>query len=150
MNTALAVTDARAMGFDDAIFLTDDGAVSEGSAMNLFLIRNNKLITPSRTQNILEGITRDTVLTLASQEMGLEIEERLIDRTELYFADEAFFCGTGAQIAPITKIDNREIGTGEVGNLTKQLQDLYFQVVKNQLMPYTEWCTMVELNKATV
>lgn len=145
MNTALAVTDARKNGFDDAIFLTDAGTVSEGSAMNLFLVKDGKLMTPSKTEDILEGITRDTVITLASAELGLETVERTIDRTELYHADEAFFCGTGAQIAPITKIDNRPVGTGKPGTITRQIQDLYFAAVKNKLPQYQDWCTLVQL-----
>jgi branched-chain amino acid aminotransferase len=144
MNTALAVTDARKMGFDDAIFLTQEGTVSEGSAMNLFLIRDGKLVTPSKTEDILEGITRDTIMTLAKQELGIDTEERSIDRTELYHADEAFFCGTGAQVAAITKIDNRPVGNGQPGQLTRQIQDLYFDVVKNKRPQYSHWCTVVQ------
>ncbi len=145
MNTALAVTDARKMGFDDAIFLTQEGTVSEGSAMNLFLIKDGKLATPSKTEDILEGITRDTLITLAKNELGIETEERTIDRTELYHADEAFFCGTGAQVAAITQIDNRAVGTGKPGKLTRQIQDLYFDVVKNKVAQYSPWCTIVQL-----
>lgn len=144
MNTALAVTDARKMGYDDAIFLTNEGTVSEGSAMNLFIIKDGKLVTPSRTEDILEGITRDTIITLAKQELGLETEERTIDRTELYHADEAFFCGTGAQVAAISHIDNRPVGEGKPGKLTRQIQDLYFGVVKNQYPQYSHWCTVVQ------
>lgn len=145
MNTALAVTDARKMGYDDAIFLTGEGTVSEGSAMNLFLIKEGKLVTPSKTEDILEGITRDTIITLAKQELGLDTEERTIDRTELYHADEAFFCGTGAQVAAISRIDNRPVGEGKPGQLTRQIQDLYFDVVKNKLPQYSHWCTVVQL-----
>lgn len=144
MNTALAVTDARKMGYDDAIFLTNEGTVSEGSAMNLFIIKDGKLVTPSKTEDILEGITRDTIITLAKQELGLDTEERTIDRTELYHADEAFFCGTGAQVAAISRIDNRPVGEGKPGKLTRQIQDLYFNVVKNKLPQYSHWCTVVQ------
>jgi branched-chain amino acid aminotransferase len=143
MNTALAVSDARKMGFDDAILLTHEGTVSEGSAMNLFLVKNGKLITPATTENILEGITRDTLMTLARQELGIETVERVIDRTELYTADEAFFCGTGAQVAPIGQIDLRPVGAGEVGPITRQIQNLYFDVVKNKVPAYSDWCTVV-------
>ena len=143
MNTALAVTDARRMGFDDAIFLTEGGTVYEGSAMNLFIVKNGKLITPSKQEDILEGITRDTLITLAKNELGLDTEERSIDRTELYHANEAFFCGTGAQVAPITQIDKRSVGDGNPGPLTRQLQELYFKVVKAELPQYTDWCTLV-------
>ncbi len=144
MNTALAVTDARKMGYDDAIFLTGDGTVSEGSAMNLFLIRDGKLLTPSKTEDILEGVTRHTIMTLAKQELGLDTEERTIDRTELYHADEAFFCGTGAQVAAIGHIDNRPVGSGKPGPITRQIQELYFKVVKNQLPQYSHWCTVID------
>lgn len=145
MNTALAVTDARKMGYDDAIFLTGEGTVSEGSAMNLFLIKEGKLVTPSKTEDILEGITRETIITLAKQELGLDTEERTIDRTELYHADEAFFCGTGAQVAAISRIDNRPVGEGKPGSLTRKIQALYFDVVKNKLPKYSHWCTVVQL-----
>lgn len=145
MSTALAVTDARENGFDDAVFLTEDGHVSEGSAMNLFLVKDGKLLTPGVNQKILPGITRHSVITLATQELGLQVEEREIERTELYFSEEAFFCGTGAQIAPITQFDKRPVGDGMIGKITAQLQQLYFQTVKNQLAHYTEWCTVVKL-----
>jgi branched-chain amino acid aminotransferase len=145
MNTALAVTDAHSMGFDDAIFLTEAGTVAEGSAMNLFLVKDGKLVTPCKTEDILEGITRDTIITIAQRELGIETEERTIDRTELYHADEAFFCGTGAQVAPITRIDNRAVGDGEVGPITNRIQNLYFDVVKNKLPQYRHWCTLLDL-----
>jgi len=145
MNTALAVTDARKMGFDDAIFLTDAGTVSEGSAMNLFLIKDGQLITPGKTEDILEGITRDSIITLAKNELGMPTVERTIDRTELYLADEAFFCGTGAQVSPITAIDNRPIGTGKPGHWTTKIQAMYFDCVKHKLPQYSHWCTLVQL-----
>ncbi len=145
MNTALAVTDARNMGFDDAIFLTESGHVSEGSAMNLFLYKDGKLITPSASQNILVGITRDSIMTIAHREESVATEERQIDRTELYYADEAFFCGTGAQIAPITSIDNRPVGNGKVGEFTKKLQAHYFDVAKHKRNGYEDWCKLVQL-----
>jgi branched-chain amino acid aminotransferase len=145
MNTALAITDAKRSGFDDAIVLTEAGKVSEGSAMNLFLVRNWKLITPSSTENILEGITRDTIIQLAKDELGLEVVERQVERTELYVCDEAFFCGTGAQVAPVTMIDHRPVGSGEIGDISKQLQALYFKVVRNQLPKYSDWCQVVEI-----
>ena len=147
MNTALAVTDARKMGFDDAVFLTEGGTVSEGSAMNLFLIHKGKLITPGHTENILEGITRASLMEIARKELGIETVERVVDRSELYFAEEAFFCGTGAQVAPITSFDNRLVGDGNVGPITKKLQDLYFKIVKNQMSAYASWCTVVPIKK---
>lgn len=148
MNTALAVTEARSRGYDDAIVLTHSGHVSEGSAMNIFLVRNGKLITPAVTENILEGITRATLIELAKNEFGIETEERTVNRTELYVADEAFFCGTGAQVAPITEIDERPVGTGKTGPITQKLQALYFDVVRNKVPKYSHWCTLVKIKQA--
>lgn len=145
MNTALAITDARSMGFDDAIFLTDAGTVSEGSAMNLFLIKDGLLHTPGKTDDILEGITRDTLITIVKNELGMETLERTIDRTELYQADEAFFCGTGAQVAPIAHIDGRPVGSGKPGPLTQKIQALYFDVVKNKYPQYKHWSRLVTI-----
>jgi len=145
MNTALVKTQALRDGYDDAIVLTQDGHVSEGSAMNLFMVRRGKLVTPAITEDILEGITRDTLMELAINELGMPVEERTVDRSELYVADELFFCGTGAQVAPITKVDKRPVGTGEIGAWSKQLQELYFKVVKNQVPKYSHWCQVIPL-----
>lgn len=139
-NTALIITDARRAGFDDAIVLSEDGTVTEGSAMNLFLVSEGKLVTTQTTDNILRGITRETLIQLAKEVMGLEVIERTIDRTELYVADEAFYCGTGAQVSPITTIDNRDLGDGKVGPISKELQKLYFDVVKGRVSEYKKWC----------
>jgi branched-chain amino acid aminotransferase len=144
MNTAIMITDAKRNGFDEVITLTQDGNVSEGSAMNIFLVRKGKLVTPPPTENILEGVTRDSIIILAREELGLEVEERTIDRTELYRCEEAFFTGTAAQVAPITKIDHREIGTGKIGPITQRVQKLYFDVVKNKVPKYSHWCTLVD------
>lgn len=143
MNAALIVTDAKRNGFDEAIVLTQDGHVSEGSAMNLMLIRDGKLITPPVTDNILEGVTRNTLIQIAREQLGLETVERSVDRTELYVADELFFCGTGAQVAGIGAVDHRMIGDGGIGPLTQQLQELYFRVVRNQVANYSGWLTVV-------
>jgi len=143
VNSALARSDAAIKGFDEAIVLNDDGHVSEGSAENLFLVRNGKLITPSITENILEGITRATIMQLASEVLGLEVVERRVDLTELYVADEAFFCGTGVQVAAITSIDRRLVGTGKIGPLTQRIRDLYFNVVRGNEAAYASWCTPV-------
>jgi branched-subunit amino acid aminotransferase/4-amino-4-deoxychorismate lyase len=111
---------SSAGGYEEAITLSSDGQhVSEGSAMNIFMVKNKKLITPPTYNDILEGITRNTVIELAKNELNLEVSERQIDRTELYIADELFFCGTGAQVSPIGSVDGRKIGSGEMGNLTK-------------------------------
>ena len=143
-NAALIATDAHRAGFDDAIVLSESGAVTEGSAMNLYLVENGKLITTNTTDNILEGVTRNTVKEFATDVLGLEVIERDIDRTELYIADEAFYCGTGAQVSPITKIDNRPLGDGKVGPITKQVQDYYFELVKGNVEKYkNDWCVPV-------
>jgi branched-chain amino acid aminotransferase len=142
-NTALIVTDAVRAGFDEAIVLDQAGQVTEGSAMNLYLVENGKLITTKTTDNILVGITRNTIKELAENEFGIEVVEREIDRTELYIADEAFYCGTGAQVSPITSIDHRILGDGNVGSITKKLQNLYFDVVKGKVPKYKHWCAPV-------
>ncbi len=143
VNAALQKTEALQNGFDEAIVLTSNSShVSEGSAMNIFMVKNNVLVTPPFTDDILEGITRDTIIKLAGDE-GIQVLERSIDRTELYGADELFFCGTGAQISPIGSVDRRTIGDGGMGRITKKLQDIYFRVVKNEIEKYSSWCTKV-------
>ncbi|MGC8838097.1 MAG: branched-chain amino acid transaminase [Anaerolineae bacterium] len=143
VNSAFSKTEAHLNGFDEAIVLTDDGHVSEGSAENIFLVRNGQLITPPVTDNILEGITRATVMDLARAELGIPTVERRIHRTELYIADEAFFCGTGVELVPIAEIDHRPVGAGGVGPITQKLQDLYAQVVRGKVPKYLSWCTPV-------
>ena len=130
-------------GFDDAIVLNQDGHVSEGSAANFMMIRDRVLITPPVTSNLLEGITRRTTLQLARDELGLEVVERDIDRTELYIAEEAFFCGTGVQMAAIGSIDHRLVGKGGTGPITQQLSDLYFRIVKGEEPKYQDWLTPI-------
>ena len=141
-NSALIKTDAHEAGFDDAVVLSENGQVTEGSAMTIFLVSNGKLITTTATDDILVGITRSTVIELA-KELGIPTEERTIDRTELYLADEVFCCGTGAQIVYVESIDHRVIGNGQIGQITKQIQDLYFDVVKGKVEKYKEWCTPI-------
>lgn len=145
VNTALAKTDAALSGFDDTIVLTDDGHIAEGSAMNLFLVRDGKLITPSVSNNILEGITRDTVIELARKELGLTVEARQVDRTEIYIADELFLCGTAAEVAPVTRVDHRSIGDGEIGPITSRIYDLFNQVIRGRHPDYLHWLTPVEV-----
>jgi branched-chain amino acid aminotransferase len=137
-NSALIKTDAVKSGFDEALVLTQDGHVSEGSAMNIFMVRNGTLITPSITENILEGITRRTAMELAREELGVQIIERPIDRTEIYMSDELFMTGTAAQI-----VDHREIGSGKMGPIASRLRELYQQVVHGRLAKYTHWNTPV-------
>ncbi|MBE9501225.1 MAG: branched-chain amino acid transaminase [Chloroflexi bacterium] len=141
VNSALAKTEAVDNGFDEAIMLTHDGHVSEGSGENIFLIMDGKLVTPSPSDNILIGITRDTVIKLANWELGIETLERQIDRSELYIADECFLTGTAAHVTPVLEIDHRKVGNGEVGSITKRLQDLYFNIVQGRNKKYIDWCT---------
>ncbi len=143
INSALAKTEAALNGFDEAIVLTHDGHVSEGSAENIFIVRDGVLITPPVTENILEGITRKVIIELARNELKLEVIERSIDRTELYAAEEIFLCGTGVQVASVVQVDRRNIGAGQIGPIVKKLRDLYFQVVRGQVSKYRAWCTPV-------
>jgi branched-chain amino acid aminotransferase len=143
VNSALQKTEAILNGYDEAIVLTQDGHVSEGSAMNLFLVKNNRLCTPLTTDDILEGITRRTIIELCQNELGIETVERKIDRTELYTADEMFFVGTGAQVSPILEVDHRSIGSGKIGKLTKNIMQLYFDVVRGKIKKYSNWLTKV-------
>jgi branched-chain amino acid aminotransferase len=142
INTALAVDEAHDYDADEAIFLTPDGHVSEGGGSNLFMVREGALVTPPVTDDILEGITRDSILELA-EELGILVEERKIDRTELYVAEEVFFCGTGAQVAPCVKIDGREVGNGEIGPVAKKIGDLYYGVAHGDDKRHPEWRTAV-------
>lgn len=150
VNTALAKTDAALAGFDDSIFLTESGKVSEGSAMNLFIVRNGKLISPAITENILEGITRNLIAEIAQRELGLEVVFRQLDRTELYVAEEAFFVGTGAQIAPITKIDNYDVGDAKPGPIASKLQALYFDICRGNNPAYKDALIEIEYEGASV
>jgi len=143
INSALIKTDAVMNGFDEAIVLTQAGHVSEGSAENLFIVRDGKLITSPVTEDILEGITRSTLIELAGKELAIETIERPIDRTELYVAEEAFFCGTGVQIVAITEIDHRPVETGKIGPIVTQLRDLYFSIARGEREDYMEWLTPV-------
>jgi branched-chain amino acid aminotransferase len=142
INAALAVDDLLESGFDDGIMLTPDGHVAEGTASNLFMVRGDKLITSPVSDAILEGITRATLLQLA-QDAGMQVEVRTIDRTELYVADELFMCGTGVQVAPVTKVDHRPIGSGRPGDKTLTLQKLYFDAVRGNNPAYRHWLTPV-------
>jgi branched-chain amino acid aminotransferase len=143
VNSALIKSEAVLNGFDEALVLTQDGHVAEGSAENVFVVRDGVLITPPVHANVLEGITRRTVMHLAQQELGLTVIERNIDRSEVYVADEAFFCGTGVQIASIASVEHRPIGSGGMGPITQQLRDLYFRVVRGQESKYMDWLTPV-------
>ena len=142
VNSAFAKSEAHWNGYDDAIVLNHDGHVAEGSAMNLFMVRHGRLITPPVSDNILEGITRNTVLQLA-HDLGIETVERSIDRTELYIADEVLFCGTGAQVAAVSEIDHRKIGDGKTGSIGQKLQETFFGIVRGKNKKYADWLTPV-------
>jgi len=144
INSALARQEATKLGFDEAIMLTQGGHLSEGSAENIFIVRDGVLITPPASDDILEGITRRTLLQLAD-DLGIKTQIRSIDRTELYIADEAFFSGTGVQVAWIAKVDNRTIGDGKRGPITTKLQDLYFSIVHGEEKNYQHWCTKIKV-----
>jgi branched-chain amino acid aminotransferase len=140
VNAALAKSEAEDAGFAEAIVLTQDGHVSEGSAANLFLVRDGTLVTPPPTDNILEGIVRGSVMRIA-EDLGLKVEVRSIDRTELYISDEMFLCGTGVQISPVTSVDRRDVGTGEIGALTRRISKVYFAAVRGKDARYRDWLT---------
>ncbi|HNG94571.1 MAG TPA: branched-chain amino acid transaminase [Acidobacteriota bacterium] len=150
VNSALTATEARDNGFDEAIVLNENGQVAEGSAMNFFIVRDGRLISPPVYSNILEGITRNTVMRLAQEQLGIETRFRPMDRSELYVADEAFFCGTGAQIAAIATIDHRPVGNGKIGPITEKLTRLYNKMVHGELPQYNHWLTPCFGHKASV
>jgi len=146
-NSALAKTEAHDNGFDETIMLTQDGYVSEGSGENIFLVIDGKLVTPASYSSILMGITRDTVIKLARNELGIEVLERQVDRSELYIAEESFLTGTAANVTAITEIDHRKIGNGEIGEITKKLQKLYSDIIRGRNPKYLKWCMPVYKNK---
>jgi branched-chain amino acid aminotransferase len=143
VNGALAKSEAQLNGYDEAIVLTQDGHVSEGSAENLFIVKGGRLVTPPVTDNILEGITRRRLMQIARERLEIAAEERTIDRTELYNADEVFLCGTGAQLSPVVEIDRRTIGSGRPGPITRQLHDIYFDAVRGKVEAFRDWLTPV-------
>jgi branched-chain amino acid aminotransferase len=138
-NSALVKTDAVRAGFDEALVLTQEGHVSEGSAMNVFMVQGNTLITPPVTDNILEGITRRSVIELAREELGLTVVERSIDRTEVYLCDEFFMTGTAAQVTVVTRVDHRPIGNGVMGAIAARLRQLFDDAVRGRLPKYRRW-----------
>jgi branched-chain amino acid aminotransferase len=142
VNSALAKSEAVQNGFDEAIFLDSRGLVSEGSAENIFIIRDGSIITPSLESSILEGITRRTIFDLAKH-LGINCTERTVSRSELYVADEIFFSGTGVQVAWVKSVDRRVIGDGKIGPISKKLQDLYFEVVKGENDHFMDWLTPI-------
>jgi branched-chain amino acid aminotransferase len=147
INNAFAKTEAIENGFAEAIMLTSDGHVSEGSGENIFLVLNGNLVTPSCHDRILMGITRETVINLAEKELGVATMERHVDRSEIYIAEECFLTGTAAHITPVVEIDHRKIGDGTIGKLTRKLQKLYFDVECGNNKKYLHWCTPVYASK---
>ncbi|HEX6548112.1 MAG TPA: branched-chain amino acid transaminase [Candidatus Dormibacteraeota bacterium] len=139
INSALAKSEALESGYDEAIVLSSDGHVSEGSAENLFMIKDGKAFTPPVTDDILEGVTRQLVMNLLRDEIGMPVLERSIDRTELYTSDELLLCGTGAQISPVIEVDHRVVGDGRVGEITQELQQIYFGAVRGENQKFADW-----------
>ena len=143
VNNALAKTEAIENGFHEAIMLTPDGYVSEGSGENVFVVINGRLVTPPSHDVMLVGVTRDTVIKLAHNEFGVETLERRLERSELYVASECFLTGTAANITPVAEIDHRTISDGDIGDMTQKLQRVYFEVIQGKNSKYLEWCTPV-------
>ena len=143
INNAFTKTEAADKGFDEGIMLSPEGHVSEGSGENLFMLKDGKLITPPVSDSILVGITRDTVITLAKNEMGIETEERPIDPEELFAAEECFLTGTAAHVTPVAEIEKRKIGNDGGGEVAGRLQKLYFEAIKGDNPKYLGWCTPV-------
>lgn len=139
VNSALIKTDANRAGFDEAIVLDQNGHVSEGSAMNIFMVRDGVVVTPPVTDNILEGITRRSIIEIARSELGLQVVERSIDRTEVFIADELFMTGTAAQVVAVTKIDHRPIGRGAMGPITMKLRAIFEDIVRAKHPHYQNW-----------
>jgi branched-chain amino acid aminotransferase len=143
VNSALVKTAALLGGYNEALVLTQDGHISEGSAENFFMIRHGHLVTPPIHSDILEGITRESIIELAREELGLLTIERSIDRSEVYICDEAFLTGTGVQVAAIIKVEHRPIGSGKMGPVVSRLREVYFDAAKGRNPKYRHWCTPV-------
>lgn len=139
VNSAFVKTDALRQGFDEALVLTPEGHVSEGSAMNVFIVRDGVLVTPSVTENILEGITRSTVIDLSREVLGLRVVERPIDRTEVYLCEELILTGTAAGVTVVTMVDHRPVGAGVMGPVGRQLRQTYDDVVRGKQSRYRHW-----------
>lgn len=143
INSALAKTEAQENGYDEAIMLTNSGFVSEGSGENVFLVIDGALVTPAPSENILIGITRNSVIELARKELGIPVVERQVAKTEMYTAEEMFLTGTAAHITPVLEVDHRKVGSGEIGPVTRKLMDLYHGAIRGENKKYIEWCTPV-------
>jgi branched-chain amino acid aminotransferase len=143
VNMAFQKSEAELNGFDEALVLTPDGHASEASAANLFVIRDGTILTPPVSDDILEGVTRKAVMQLA-KDLGIPVEVRSIDRSELYVCDEVFLCGTGVQVSPVIEVDHRPVGTGTVGPITRRISERYFAAVRGNLPEYRTWLTPIE------
>ncbi len=143
INSALASLEALQNGYDEAIILTDSGNICEGPGENLFIVKKGKLMTPPPSDNILEGITRDTVMLLAKEEFGIEVEQRSFSRVDLYTADEAFFSGTAMEVTPVVEVDNRVIGNGEPGEICMRIKSKFFEITCGKVEKYRKFCTPV-------
>lgn len=143
INSRMAYLEARENGYDTALILNNQGRISEGPGACFFMVRDNKLITPPPTASVLESITRDTIIRIAAEQLGIETQERDIDRTELYICDEAFLCGSAMEITHITNIDGLAVGDGKLGKITQDLSNIYHQIITGQLSPYKEWLTPI-------
>ncbi len=143
VNSALAKTEALMAGYDEALLLNSQGLVAEGSGENIFLIREGKAVTPSHSEHILEGITRRAIINLLKNDLVVRVEERPVARSELYVADEIFLTGTAAEVTPVVEVDNRKVGSGKIGEITSQLQELYFNAVRGNIERYRSWLTPV-------
>ena len=150
VNSILAKTEATLAGFDEAIILNQDGHVSEGSGENVFLMSGGRLVTPALADNALPGITRDTIIQLAQSELGLEVVERSVDRSELYLAEEMFLTGTAAHLTPVVQLDNRPIADGNAGPISLQLRNMYFDIVFGRNPKFLHWCTAAAPRMVTV
>jgi len=143
INSRMAYLEARENGYDTALILNNQGRISEGPGACFFMVRDNKLITPPPTASVLESITRDTIIRIAAEQLGIETQERDIDRTELYICDEAFLCGSAMEITHITNIDGLAVGNGKLGKITQDLSNIYHQIITGQLSQYKEWLTPI-------
>ncbi|MDZ4768749.1 MAG: branched-chain amino acid transaminase [Chloroflexota bacterium] len=143
VNSALIKSDALLAGYDEALVLNQAGHVTESSAANIFVVRKGVVYTPPVSSDVLEGVVWRSLTQLMRDEMGLEVVQRDIDRTEIYIADEAFMCGTGVQIAAITRVEHRDIGSGQMGEITTALRELFFSVVRGNVPKYRAWLSPV-------
>jgi branched-chain amino acid aminotransferase len=143
VNMAFQKSEAELNGFDEALVMTPNGHASEGSAANLFMVRNGVLLTPPVSDDILEGVTRNAILALA-KDLDIPTEIRSIDRSELYVCDEIFMCGTGVQVSPVIEIDHRAVGSGAIGPVCKAIAERYFAAVRGSLPEYRHWLSTIK------